>query len=240
MARTTSHALALGIASMIALASLRSAAAQSSPPGPAQPGQPSVPQATPAQPRPAAPAQPNRALNTGRAVQAPAARPQSAPPAQRPQQPIPQQAAQQTPDQVPVQPADAPQAGGYNNSGGLIDSTALQTEASQGVHYHYHYYGAGAVVSNPGYGQAGYVNPATAPVPNNPYLTPIYGPGNPAPMNTLMGANNDNYNGRVGGGALGGAAAAQVGGQAWSYGGGIGHWNPYAYGGNGYVEGFND
>ena len=81
MARTGTHTLALGIASIVALASLRSAAAQSSPPGPAQPGQPAVPQPAPAQPRPATPTQPNRALNTGRTVQAPAARPQSAPPA---------------------------------------------------------------------------------------------------------------------------------------------------------------
>jgi hypothetical protein len=57
-------------------------------------------------------------------------------------------------------------------------------------------------------------------------------------MNTLEGANSDNYQGRVGGG--GGVASGGVAGQAWGYGGGIGHWNPYAYGGQGYIEGFND
>ena len=234
MARTATNSLAIRLASIAALACLSGASAQSSPPGPAQPGQPAAPQQAP---RPAAPAQPSRALNAARPVQAPAARPQ---PTQMPPPRAPQPAPQPTDQQSPVSEADVPQVGGYSNSGGLIDSTALQTEASQGVHYHYHYYGAGSVVSNPGYGQAGYVSPATAPLPNNPYLTPIYGPGNPAPMNTLLGANNDNYNTRVGGGTGGSVAASAVGGQAWSYGGGIGHWNPYAYGGNGYVEGFND
>lgn len=230
MARSTP--LALGLALFASTLSL----AQSSPPGPAQPGQPVAPQQQQQpQQRPAAPAQPPRTLNANRPVQAPAARPapaQTAPPPQNMRAPAP--------DQAMAAPADAPQSGGYNNSGGLLDSTALQTEAMQGVHYHYHYYGAGSVVGNPGYGQAGFVNPATAPLPNNPYLVPIYGPGNPAPMNTLAGAGNDNTNGYVGPGVAGAVAASQVGGQAWSYGGGIGHWNPYAYGGNGYVEGFND
>lgn len=229
MARTFTHSIALGLSSLVALGALAPALAQST--QPAQPGQP----AAPAQ-RPAAPAQPNRALNANRPVQTPAARPavpQQAPRA-NPNVP-PQQAAQQPLDSEPAQP----QSGGYNNSGGLLDSTALQTEATQGVHYHYHYYGAGAVV-NPGYAQTSYVNPATAPIPNNPYLTPIYGPGNPAPMNTLAGAGNDNFNG-PGAGAIGAAVASGgVAGQAWGYGGGIGHFNPFAYGGEGYVEGFND
>lgn len=223
MNRLAPHAPALGSAALVIAVLIHGALAQSTPPGPAQPATAAAAsgQAAPTQaPARAAPEQAARAQST---------------PAPNPRAPMPRPA---TPP-APVSNADVPQVGGYNNSGGLIDSTALQTEATQGVHYHYHYYGAGAVVSNPGYGQAGYVNPATAPVPQNPYLTPIYGPGNPAPMNTLLGANNDNYNTRVGG-AGGAIAAGQVGGQAWSYGGGIGHWNPYAYGGNGYVEGFND
>jgi hypothetical protein len=227
MARTSIHAAHLGLALVASLALSSAAMSQSSPPGPAQP-------AAPAQPRPTAPttrpATPPRTLNANRPVQTPAVRP--AAPAPAPQAPPP----------MPPQPDDEddqPMVGGYNNPGGLVDSTALQTQAMQGVHYHYHYYGAGAVV-NPGYAQTSYVNPATAPIPNNPYLTPIYGPGNPAPMNTLAGAGNDNFNG-PGAGAIGAAVASGgVAGQAWGYGGGIGHFNPFAYGGEGYVEGFND
>jgi hypothetical protein len=135
-----------------------------------------------------------------------------------------------------------PPNAGFNNAGGIVDSSTLTQQAIDGVHYHYHYYGPGSFVSSgptPGYASASYQNPATASAPTNPYLTPVYGPGNPAPMNTLEGANNDNYQGRVGGGA-GGSVAAGVAGQAWGYGGGIGHWNPFAYGGQGYIEGFND
>ena len=130
------------------------------------------------------------------------------------------------------------QAGyGFNNPGGIVSTADAEQQAVGGVHYHYHYhsYGYGPA---PGFTATTYENPATSSAPNNPFLTPTYGPGNPAPMNTLAGAGSDNTN--VGRGAVGAAAAAEVGGQAWSYGGGIGHWNPYAYGGNGYVEGFND
>jgi hypothetical protein len=150
--------------------------------------------------------------------------------------------------QVPIGQA-APQGSGqlppnagYNNPGGIVDNASLTAQAIDGVHYHYHYYGPGAFVSGggtPGYATTTYQNPATASTPSNPYLTPNYGPGNPAPMNTLEGANSDNYQGRVGGGG-GGAVAGGVAGQAWGYGGGIGHWNPFAYGGQGYIEGFND
>jgi hypothetical protein len=142
----------------------------------------------------------------------------------------------------PQAPSQLPPNAGFNNPGGIVDSAALTQQAIDGTHYHYHYYGPGAFVSSgplPGYATTSYQNPATASAPTNPYLTPVYGPGNPAPMNTLEGANNDNYNSRVGGGA-GGAVAGGVAGQAWGYGGGIGHWNPFAYGGQGYIEGFND
>lgn len=150
--------------------------------------------------------------------------------------------------QVPIgQAAPAtsalPPNAGFNNSGGLVNSAALQQEALTGVHYHYHYYGPGAVTQpgfTPGYGQAGYLNPATAPMPTNPDATGPIGPGNPAPMNTLAGEYQNSNNGLVPEGRFGGVGGGAVGGQAWSYGGGIGHWNPFAYGGNGYVEGFND
>jgi len=150
--------------------------------------------------------------------------------------------------QVPIgQAAPAtsalPPNAGFNNSGGVVNSAALQQEALTGVHYHYHYYGPGAVTQpgfTPGYGQAGYLNPATAPMPTNPDATGPIGPGNPAPMNTLAGEYQNSNNGLVPEGRFGGIGGGAVGGQAWSYGGGIGHWNPFAYGGNGYVEGFND
>lgn len=135
-----------------------------------------------------------------------------------------------------------PPGAGFNNTGGVVDSAALQSEALTGVHYHFHYYGPGAVTQpgfNPGYGRAGYLNPATAPVPTNPDATGPIGPGNPAPMNTLAGEYQNSTNTLVPEGRFGGVGNG-VGGQAWSYGGGIGHWNPFAYGGNGYVEGFND
>lgn len=149
--------------------------------------------------------------------------------------------------QVPIGQAAPPTAAlppnaGFNNSGGLVNSAALQQEALTGVHYHYHYYGPGAVTQpgfTPGYGQAGYLNPATAPMPNNPDATGPIGPGNPAPMNTIAGEYQNSNNGVVPEGRFGGIGSG-VGGQAWSYGGGIGHWNPFAFGGNGYVEGFND
>lgn len=149
--------------------------------------------------------------------------------------------------QVPLGQATPPTAAlppgaGFNNSGGVVDSSALQAQALTGVHYHFHYYGPGAVTQpgfNPGYGQAGYLNPATAPVPTNPDASGPIGPGNPAPMNTLAGEYQNSTNTVVPEGRFGGVGGG-VGGQAWSYGGGIGHWNPFAYGGNGYVEGFND
>jgi len=150
----------------------------------------------------------------------------------------------QTPTTQPPQPANV----GFNNSGGIVDSAQLQQQALSGVHYHYHYYGPGSFTSGqslPGYGSAGYQNPATAAVPVNPYMTAPIGPGNPAPMNTLAGeygySNNPAvFRGPAPNPEMMGGAAGSGAGQAWSYGGGIGYWNPYALGGNGYVEGFND
>ena len=168
---------------------------------------------------------------------------------QVPYNPAQPQGSQDNSDvQVPIGQTPPPQANrlppnaGFNNSGGIVDPSTLTQQALDGTHYHYHYYGPGSFVSagpTPGYAKVSYENPATASGPSNPFLTPTYGPGNPAPMNTLEGANSDNYNTRVGGGD-GGAAAGGVAGQAWGYGGGIGHWNPFAYGGQGYIEGFND
>ena len=229
MARFVQFALPVGIA---AIATIALAQATQNPPRPApQPSpQPTAAQQAP-RPTPAQSAPANRPAprkqgdtsdpNAGNGIDSDV------------QVPIGQAAAQA--------PAQQPQQGdagyGFNNPGGIVSTASAEAQAVGGVHYHYHYhsYGYGPA---PGYTAATYENPATSSTPNNPFLTPTYGPGNPAPMNTLAGAGSDNTN--AGRGAIGAAAAAEVGGQAWSYGGGIGHWNPYAYGGNGYVEGFND
>ena len=147
----------------------------------------------------------------------------------------------------PQQSQALPHNAGFDNPGGLVDSTALQQEAEQGVHYHYHYYAPGSTAignAKVGYAQAGYVDAVTASMPVNPFLQAPYGPGNPAPMNTLAGEyqNSENaisFRGPAPNPGLIGAGAGD-GGQAWSYGGGIGAFNPYANGGSGYVEGFND
>lgn len=205
-------------------------------------------QAAQSPPRPAP--QPSPQPTTQPARRAPTQAPAPARPAPRPQGdtsdpnagngvdsdvevPIGQAAAQQ-----PQQPPPADAGYGFNNPGGIVSAATAEQQAVGGVHYHYHYhsYGYGP---GPGYTATTYENPATSSTPGNPFLTPVYGPGNPAPMNTLAGGGSDNTNAGRGGG-IGAAAAAEVGGQAWSYGGGIGHWNPYAYGGAGYVEGFND
>jgi hypothetical protein len=151
--------------------------------------------------------------------------------------------------QTPTMQAPQPANVGFNNPGGIVDSSQLEQQALSGVHYHYHYYGPGTFTSNqalPGYSSAGYQNPATAAVPVNPYMTAPIGPGNPAPMNTLAGeygfSNNpvEYRGGPAPNPELVGGAAGSAAGQAWSYGGGIGYWNPYAMGGNGFIEGFND
>ena len=224
MARTALFALAVGIPSAVIVAGVLAQA------------QPQTPSQAP-RPRPvtsAAGREQDQGMNTDKEVPYNPAQPQGTQYNSDVQVPIGQA--------PPRAPSQLPPNAGFNNPGGIVDTSVSTQQAMDGVHYHYHYYGAGAFVSSgpaPGYGTTNYQNPATAPMPSNPYLTPTYGPGNPAPMNTLEGANNDNYNGRVGGGD-GGAVAGGVAGQAWGYGGGIGHWNPYAYGGNGYIEGFND
>jgi len=132
---------------------------------------------------------------------------------------------------------------GFNNAGGIVDSSALTTQALQGIHYHYHYYGADSFTSTGspvGYATMGYQNPATAAMPNNPYLQAPIGPGNPAPMNTLAGTYENNVNSFVPEGPTGGRGLGASGLNAQAGSGGIGSFNPFAYGGNGYVEGFND
>ena len=114
---------------------------------------------------------------------------------QVPYDPTQPQGSQDNSDvQVPIGQAPPAQANrlppnaGFNNSGGIVDSSTLTQQALDGTHYHYHYYGPGSFVSSgptPGYAKVAYENPATASGPTNPYLTPMYGPGNPAPMNTL-------------------------------------------------------
>jgi hypothetical protein len=149
---------------------------------------------------------------------------------------------------TPPQPMPIAPNVGYNNPGGMVDGADMQAQASQGVHYHYHYYGAGAFTASgmPGYATPRYVNPATAPGGGNPWMTGPIGPGNPAPMNTLAGEYQNSVNPAVWRGPapnpelVGGGMGGGVGGQAWSYGGEVGDWNPFALGGNGYISGFND
>ena len=152
--------------------------------------------------------------------------------------------------QTPNKPMPLPPNAGYNNSGGVVDGAALSQQASSGVHYHYHYYGPGAFTTagTPGYAQARLVNPAAAGGGGgNRFLTAPIGPGNPAPMNTLAGEYQNSENPAVFRGPApnpelvgGGAGAFGAAGQAWSYGSEVGDWNPYAMGGNGYIDGFND
>ena len=220
MARTALFALAVGIPSAVIVAGVLAQA------------QPQTPSQAP-RPRPvtsAAGREQDQGMNTDKEVPYNPAQPQGTQYNSDVQVPIGQA--------PPRAPSQLPPNAGFNNPGGIVSAATAEQQAVGGVHYHYHYhsYGYGP---GPGYTATTYENPATSSTPGNPFLTPVYGPGNPAPMNTLAGGGSDNTNAGRGGG-IGAAAAAEVGGQAWSYGGGIGHWNPYAYGGAGYVEGFND
>lgn len=64
---------------------------------------------------------------------------------------------------VPTNQTGTPAGVGYNNSGGMVNSQALQSDATTEVHYHYHYDSAGQPIGNAptGYAQATYVNPKT-------------------------------------------------------------------------------
>lgn len=145
--------------------------------------------------------------------------------------------------------APLPPGAGYNNPGGAVDSAALAQQAGGGVHYHYHYYGPGTFTTagNPGYAPARFASPASGGGGGgwNRFMTAPIGPGNPAPMNTLAGEYQNSVNPAVWRGPapnpeLVGGGMSGDGGQAWSYGGDVGDWNPFAFGGNGYITGFND
>ena len=61
-----------------------------------------------------------------------------------------------------TQTGNATPAGtGYNTSGGIVNSTALQSDAATEVHYHYHYGSAGQPIGTApaGYAKATYENP---------------------------------------------------------------------------------
>lgn len=125
-----------------------------------------------------------------------------------------------------------PSGVGYNNSGGIINSNALQDNTLNHVHYHYHYDSqSGFSGGTPGYAPTTFTDPSKLNEVNNPTMRQAYGPGNPAPMNVDAGnmfVNNPN---------------TQVGG-----GGVPTTWNPFlnngvgmlTYGGASGVQGFND
>ena len=64
---------------------------------------------------------------------------------------------------VPTSQTKTPAGVGYNNPGGIVNSDAMQSDATNQVHYHYHYDSAGQPIGNApaGYAQATYENPAT-------------------------------------------------------------------------------
>ncbi len=141
---------------------------------------------------------------------------------------------------APTQTENAnPAGGGYNNTGGIVNSAPLQNDSVNHVHYHYHYDNQGGSVANTaaGYAPTTYATPSTLPATvaakSNSMMQPAYGSANPAPMNVDAGnmyVNNPNM--RVGGGGVPTT------------------WNPFlnngsgmlTYGGGGGsgVQGFND
>ncbi|MFO0893706.1 MAG: hypothetical protein U0574_01965 [Phycisphaerales bacterium] len=130
----------------------------------------------------------------------------------------------------PPKPQPSSQQGsGYASQAGMVDATTLQQAATGGVHYHFHYYGG------TGYAGTTLMNPANAPNARDP--ASMYslgtGPGNPEPLGS--GDPND------GNAFVGSHTYTGVGEQYWSgTQGGVGAWNPYVYGGEGYIAGFDD
>ena len=148
---------------------------------------------------------------------------------------------------VPTNQTGTPAGVGYNNSGGMVNSQAIQSDATSEVHYHYHYDSAGKPIGNApaGYAQATYVNPNTldqSPQASNMQSSSSgenseYNYANNNDYGGMYTYQNQNYNpnSRVNNG--GGAGTATT-------------WNPYMAdgsgmltyngGGGGGIEGFND
>ena len=148
---------------------------------------------------------------------------------------------------VPTNQTGTPSGVGYNNSGGMVNSQAMQSDATSDVHYHYHYNSAGQPIGNAptGYAQATYVNPNTlnqSPQAANMQSSSsgensMYNYANNNDYGGMYTYQNNNYNpnSRVNNG--GGAGTNTT-------------WNPYMAdgsgmltyngGGGGGIEGFND
>ncbi len=139
---------------------------------------------------------------------------------------------------------------GYNNPGGMVDAQALQAAAAGGVHYHYHFYGSQGQGGGPAPGYAGttYVNPASvAPTGDAAQYMPGYGPGNPGPLGSEAGLDDNPVVGShtYTGFSAYGAAGNYFGGPGGYFGGGGGvapgaMAANAAYASAGYVAGFND
>ena len=147
---------------------------------------------------------------------------------------------------VPTNQTGTPSGVGYNNSGGMVNSQAIQSDATKEVHYHYHYDSAGKPIGNApaGYAQATYVNPNTqdqSPQASNMQSSSSgenseykYADNNDYGGMYTYQNNNYNPNSRVNNGGGAGMTAT---------------WNPYLNdgsgmltygGGGGGIEGFND
>ncbi len=148
---------------------------------------------------------------------------------------------------APKSQTGTPSGVGYNNSGGMVNSQALQSDAKNEVHYHYHYDSAGQPIGNAptGYAQATYVNPKTLDQSTQGANMQSSSSGENSEYNYALNndeggmyqyqTNNWNPNSRVNNGGGAGTTAT---------------WNPYMAdgsgrltyngGGGGGIEGFND
>ena len=148
---------------------------------------------------------------------------------------------------VPTNQTGTPAGVGYNNSGGMVNSQAMQSDATNEVHYHYHYDSAGQPIGNApaGYAQATYVNPKTLDQSPQGANMQSSSSGENSEYNYALNndeggmyqyqTNNWNPNSRVNNGGGAGTTAT---------------WNPYMAdgsgrltyngGGGGGIEGFND
>ena len=222
--------------------------AQSAPQSPPNTRPPTAaPTAAPAQP-PAAPAVANQ-NPTAPVRSAPAPEPANGQVGNNPlntNQSIPTSQFMKNQNAVATSKTGTPAGVGYNNSGGMVNSDAMQSDAANQVHYHYHYDSAGQPIGNApaGYAQATYVNPDT--VHQSAQAMQSSSGGENSEYNYALNndeggmyqyqTNNWNPNSRVGPGGNGGGAGVNT------------TWNPYlnngagmlTYGGAGGVEGFND
>ena len=202
--------------------------------------------AAPAQP-PAAPAVANQ-NPTAPVRSAPAPEPANGQVGNNPlntNQSIPTSQFMKNQNAVPTSQTKTPAGVGYNNPGGIVNSDAMQSDATNQVHYHYHYDSAGQPIGNApaGYAQATYENPATVHQSAQAMQSSSGGENSEykSALNNDEGGmyqyqtNNWNPNSRVNNGGGAGMTAA---------------WNPYmgngsgmltyGGGGDGGIEGFND